>query len=159
MFTAPGMPGQLQKSRPGSAQHCPSFHLDLVWRGRPGPSTPTPLIAFLARLPPRQTPSLCSQATWGRARAGRPPAGCLCPSVPVRGLSLSLSACVSVSGSVLWSVCVLRSVCLCVSLQVYPVVCLRPVVCLPVCQSPGLSCGLSASCSLSACVPVSGSVP
>ena len=38
-----------------------------------------------------------------------------------------------------------KSVCLCVSLWVRPVVCLRPAVCLPVCQSPGLSCGLSAS--------------
>ena len=55
--------------------------------------------------------------------------------------SCGLSACVSVSRSILWSVCVLRSICLCASLQVRPVVCLHPAVCLPVCQSPGLSWG------------------
>ena len=144
MFTAPGTPGQLQKSRPGSAQHCPSFPVDLVWRGRPGLPHRLPGLLFWPGSGPDRT--LASAVRRVRARAGRPPAGCLCPSVPVRGVSLSLSAREAVSGSVLWSVC------LCVSLRV------RPAVCLPVCLSPGPSCGRSASCGLSACASVSGSV-
>ena len=103
MFTAPGTPGQLQKSRPGSAQHCPSFPVDLVWRGRPGLPHRLPGLLFWPGSGPDRT--LASAVRRVRARAGRPPAGCLCPSVPVRGVSLSLSAREAVSGSVLWSVC------------------------------------------------------